>query len=153
NRSPILITEVLPEPQGPPREVPAPGAPEGVSQKIAFDLRRLSGQEEAGKAVRMEVILTYFPAEFETTWRRELITAAPGLVIEGRLGSTVTVVGSPKMAAALANLPIVSAVRLPPPSMSSLRSTATSEASNQELLRISGIATFHAQGKRGQGVR
>jgi hypothetical protein len=153
NRSPILITEVLPEPQGPPREIPAPATPEGTSQKIAFDLRRLSGQEAAGKPIRMEVILTYFPVEFETTWRRELITAAPGIVIEGRLGSIVAVVGSPKMAAALVNLPIVSAVRLPPPSMSSLRSTATTEASNQELLRASGIARLHAQGKRGQGVR
>jgi hypothetical protein len=153
NRSPILISEVLPEPQGPPREVPASAPPEGPSQKIAFDLRRLSAQEDAGKAIRMEVILTYLPSEFEITWRRELSVAAPGIVIEGRLGSIVTIVGSPKMASSLSALPIVSAIRLPPPAMSSLRSSPITAANNQELLRASGIDRLHAQGKRGQGVR
>ena len=67
DRSPILITEVLPEPEGPPKETPAPspiGAEEN-SQKIAGDLRGLASQEEAGQPVRMEVILRFVPPPFD----------------------------------------------------------------------------------------
>src|SRR5207245_10997361 len=88
-----------------------------------------------------------------TTWRRELIVATSGIVIEGRLGSVVTVVGSPKLATALSNLPIVSAIRLPVPAMPSLRSAAIGGADNQAALKASGLARLHAQGKKGQGIR
>lgn len=155
NQSPILITEVLAEPQGSPQEPPAlaPFRPEDNSQKIAPNLRHLTAQEEAVKATRMQVILTYTPDEFEITWRREIIVAAPGIVIEGRLGSVVTVVGPPKMAVALSALPIVSAIRLPVPAMSSLRSVAVRAGDTQAIIQNSGIARLHLQGKKGQGVR
>lgn len=155
NQSPILIAEVLAEPQGPPQEPPAVTSVRALdnSQKIALDLRRLATQVEAAKATRMQVILTYTPDEFEVTWRREFVMASPGIVIEGRLGSVVTVVGPPKMAMALSALSNVSAIRLPVPAMSSLRSAALGGNENQSLIQKSGIARLHLQGKKGQEVR
>jgi hypothetical protein len=155
DRSPILITEVLAEPEGPSKEPPAPAAirPEDNAQKIAPDLRQLASQEEAAKPLRMQVILTYAPDELEVSWRRAFITATSGIVIEGRLGSVVTVFGPPKLATALAALPMVSAVRLPPPAVSFLRTPIGEKGDNQSALQAAGLAKFHAQGKRGQGVR
>jgi hypothetical protein len=154
-RSPILITEVLAEPQGPPKEPPArvPVSPDDNSQKISGDLRRLAAQAEAAKPTRMEVVLTYTPGEFETTWRRELVVATSGIIIQGRLGSVVTVLGLPQMANSLSALPIVSAVRLPVSARSSFRSAAIEGGGNQSLLKASGLARLHDQGVKGQGVR
>jgi hypothetical protein len=155
DRSPILITEVLAEPEGPPQQAAEPAAirAEDNSQKIAPALRQLSSQEEAGKPIRMQVILTYAPEEFDENWRRELVQASPGIIIEGRLGSVVTVVGPPKMAATLSASSMVSAIRLLPQAMSSFRSAAVTDADNQAALRSAGVSQYHAQGKKGQGIR
>jgi hypothetical protein len=155
NRSPILITEVLPEPEGPPKETPATGPipAEDNAQKIASDLRRLASQEEAGQPIRMEVILTFAPLPFDNAWRRELVLASPGIVIEGRLGSVVTVVGPPKLAIAIANSGIVSAIRPAPSAVSFLRSGAIANTDNQAVLQSTEMSRYHAQGRKGQGVR
>jgi hypothetical protein len=155
DRSPILITEVLAEPEGAPSQAPEPPAlrPDDNSQKISPDLRQLFSQEEAGKAIRMQVILTFIPEEFDENWRRELVQASPGIIIEGRLGSVVTVVGPPKLATALSASSMVSAIRLSPQPMSSLRSATVPDADNQAALQFAGLSRYHAQGKKGQGVR
>ncbi len=156
NVSPILIAEVLPEPEGPPKELPPTAAPakgEEYYLKITPELRELAAKEEAPKSVRMEVILNYIPAEYDNEWRRELHMSVPGLVLEGQLGPVLTVVGSPKQASALAQVPIVSTVRMPRPALYSLQNPENLPQDNQQALQASGLARFHQQGKRGRGIR
>jgi hypothetical protein len=101
----------------------------------------------------MEVILTYNPGEFETSWRRDLMVATSGIVIEGRLGSVVTMVGLPQMATAISALSTVSAIRLPVPAKSNMRTAAIEGADNEAALKASGLARLHAQGKNGHNIR
>src|SRR5262249_50598084 len=65
------------------------------------------------KPRHLEVILWKTPAPGESGWQAALRQAAPGLIVEGQLGSLVTVLVPADRAIALADLPIVSAVRLP----------------------------------------
>jgi hypothetical protein len=154
--SPILITEVLEEPAGPPKPLPPPAGPpkgEDHSLKMTPELRELAAKEEAPKSVRMEVILTYAPEEFDEDWRRQLLLSVPGLVIEGRQGSILTVAGSPKQAPALAQMPIAATIRLPRPAFYSLQKAENIPGDNRQFFQATGLARLHAQGKRGQRVR
>jgi hypothetical protein len=99
------------------------------------------------------VILNYIPSEFDREWRRELLLSVPGLVIEGQLGPVLTVVGSPKQAPALAQVPIVATVRLPRPALYSLKNSEKVGEDNQQALQAAGLARLHEQGKRGRGIR
>ena len=88
--SPVRVTEVqtnlpaLPEPY---KAVEPPKAEE----KLTPDLRAVLGGADPATPLRLEVILALTPDESDRVWRRELYAAAPGLVIEGRVGPLVSV--------------------------------------------------------------
>ncbi len=109
---PVRIVEVIPEPAGAPpvkalaAEPPTPPGQETISP----ELRALAAKDDL---VRMEVILVAPPPELDREWRRSLRAAAPGAVIEGHIGSTVTLRAPAKQAVALAAVPGVSTLRLP----------------------------------------
>src|SRR5438552_16204494 len=97
NVSPILITEVIPEPQGvPPAKEPSasrePPPEQAHLRKLAQDLQALLSTEGGGaQTIRMEVILSSTPGPDERGWLRLLATTVDGMRIEGRLGPLVTV--------------------------------------------------------------
>jgi hypothetical protein len=123
NVSPVRMIEVVPEvgDSAASKELPplqAPVADPEPADKIAPDLRTLIDQKgEAAKPRRLEVILSYSPSNDDRTWRNTLARRVPGVVVEGRLGELVTVLAPPEQALALAQLPIVSTVRLPRPAL------------------------------------
>src|SRR5262249_40456108 len=117
--------------------------------KISGDLRALAAQEEP---MRLEVILSALPVD-DQAWRRELIAAAPGAMIEGRMGPLVSLRARPKQADDLAKLPTVSAVRLPRPAIVQILPPAQVPKDNSEVLRATGLDRLHAFGFRGQRVR
>jgi hypothetical protein len=152
---PLRVVEVMPEPAGvePARDVPPPPESTGTFDpllKISRDLRALAAQEQP---VRMEIILAAAPTELDRTWRRDLELAAPGSMIEGRLGPVVTLRAVPKQAEELAKLPGVSTVRLPRPASVEFLPPARVPQNNREALRATGLDRLHASGFRGQRVR
>ena len=117
--SPVRVTEV--QTNLPP--VAAPFSQKKIAkgdEKLTPDLtERLTGAN-AATPLRLDVILALAPDESDRTWQRELQAAAPGLVIEGRVGPLVSVKvlpgqvrGHAEAKDGLVNLPIVSAIRLP----------------------------------------
>jgi hypothetical protein len=154
--SPIRIIEVIPEPEGAPPAKEAPAAPappeKGQEQalKISPDLRELAG---AGKddAVRMEVFLNHTPSSTDADWRRNF--SAAGVVIEGRLGPLVTVLGSPKAANILADIPAISVVRLPRPATPQMQLPKGRKDGNLEALDASGLSRLHTYKHRGRGIK
>jgi hypothetical protein len=157
--SPVLITEVVPEPEGvaPPRELPAPKRPgkgEEHLLKVSPELRALMAQEgEAAKPARMEVILAFTPGADDRDWQRALTGTAPGLAVEGRLGPLVTVTARAGEAGRLAALPSVSVVRLPRPARPAVAPAPAAGADNAEALRASGLERLHKMGLTGRGIR
>jgi hypothetical protein len=121
NVSPVLLTEVVPDAVSAARDLPPLQGPQGEpepAEKITADLRALMEQkDEAAKPRRLEVILSSTPPEGNQTWRRTFARRVPGVALEGRLGPLVTVLAPPEQATALAELPIVSTVRLPRPAL------------------------------------
>ena len=155
--SPLWATEVVPEPEGvpPPKGwgiIPEPVRVDDPAVKISPELRALAGQANS-PPVRMEIFLTVPPSEVDQDWRRALRQAAPGLVLEGRLGTLVTGVAPPREAASLAALPVVSVVRLPRPALPVLETAASGHPDVREVFRASGVDSLFARGYRGRGVR
>jgi hypothetical protein len=157
NVSPVLVTEVLPQSadKAPARE-PAPSAtpPEDDQQflKISREVRELASGKTQARGVRMEVILTTTPRPGDSAWETELSRAAGGLVIEGRLGSIVTVIAAPGSAVNLARLPSVSTIRLLRGASSASRESPEGQAP-WDVLRATGLDRLHARRARGQGIR
>jgi hypothetical protein len=157
NVSPVLVTEVIPQsPDKAPASEAAPAAtpPEDDEQslKISREIRELASGKTQAKPVRMEVILTTMPRPGDSAWENELSRAVGGLVIEGRLGSIVTVIAAPGSAANLARLPSVSTIRLP--RGASFASPESPEGQAPwDVLRATGLDRLHARAARGQGVR
>ncbi|HZT79534.1 MAG TPA: hypothetical protein VFA26_04915, partial [Gemmataceae bacterium] len=158
--SAVRVTEVqtyLPAPAA----RPAPAEPARADEKLSADLRALLGGPEAGQPRRLEVILTLTPDDADRTWRRELVGAAPGLVVEGRVGPLVSVLVPPERVrprndeqgrwTGLAALPLVSAVRLPrsgePRSLGAAEKVDTAQA-----LKSTGLDRLHQANYKGQGV-
>ncbi len=102
NVSPVLVTEVLPEPaENAPATEPAACVRRGRRTsflKSVRELRELASATTAAKPVRMEIILSVTPRFGDSAWQNELTRIAPGLVVEGRLGSIVTVIADPRSA-------------------------------------------------------
>ena len=86
--------------RAPPRQGRAGRTSRSAGQAtISPELRALAAKDDL---VRMEVILVAPPVELDKEWRRSLRRAAPDALIEGRIGSTVTVKTKAKNALALA---------------------------------------------------
>jgi len=151
--SPILVSEVLREP--PAQAVPAMFRPPDGQEyllKLSPEVRRLAGQA-TNDLVRLELIFDYPPQPYDRGWRRAIDAAAPGSLIEGRLGELVAIRTPMSNAVSLAQLPFVSAVRLPRPATSPLRPAANTEDATAAALRASGVERLHQNGRRGRGVR
>jgi hypothetical protein len=155
NASPIRVIEVLPEPEGAsPRGwgAVAERVTVDATQKLSPELRARPREGDTARE-RYEVFLTYAPGPDDAVWREVLQRAAPELVIEGRLGTMVTAVASPKDLLPLAGLPIVSGIRLPRAATPSPRPVGDTKGDNAEVLRAAGVSNLHALGHRGRGVR
>ncbi|HEY7329906.1 MAG TPA: hypothetical protein VH592_19885 [Gemmataceae bacterium] len=145
-----IVSPDVPPPAPRPRLPQVP--PE--QEKLSPDLREvLADAAAAAKPMRLEVILSGTPPADDKGFPRLLRAAAPGLVVEGRLGPLVTVVANPAQAPALAALPIVVGVRLPRLPQA-FRPTANGDQTRwQPLLDASGAARLQAMGRTGRGTR
>ena len=147
---PIRVVEIRPDLPAPAARPEPPAVPKG-QEKLTPELRELLGDAaKAGSPARLEVILAQTPAEGERGWASDLL-AAPGLVIEGRLGPLVSVRVAPSQAPALAALPVVAAVRLPRAARPRLE--AAEKVEGWEPLRASGLVRLHLLNRKGQGTR
>lgn len=155
NSSPIRVIEVLPAPDGmPPLPEPA-AAPVGADEqhllKLSPEVRALSTEKDPTKTVRLEAILTRSPDDEDRTWELSIKQAAVGAVIEGRIGTVVTLNVRNVQIADLAKIDVISAVRLP-------RSGEILRRPNEggvlpNILAITGVDKLHRLGYRGRGVK
>jgi hypothetical protein len=149
---PLRITEALPEMPLPAARPRPPAVPKG-QEAITADLREvLADAGRAATPTRLEVVLATEPAARERDWAVPLMRAAPGLVVEGRLGQVVSVRARPDQAVALAALPEVAAVRLPRLPQTDMRPAALKDT-NWKPVQASGLARLQAMGHRGSGTR
>jgi hypothetical protein len=150
---PLRLTEVLPGfPL--PKERPAPPLPPKGQEKIAPELRQLLAADPDGaKPARMEVILVVAPGDDNRTWPRDLLDVAPDWQIEGRLGPLVTVFGPIARAKDMADLPLVSTVRLARSGQPRPQEIAASKGDAREAVKASGVGRMHLLGRRGKWQR
>ena len=148
---PIRLVEVqpdLPTPNGRPEPPPIPKGQE----KIAAELRELlTDAAKAAAPTRLEVILARTPLAGEYGYVGLLTLAAPGLVVEGRLGPLLTVRTTINQAIPLAALPEVTEVRLPFAARPRLE--AADSVEGWEPLRASGAARLQVLNHKGRGTR
>jgi hypothetical protein len=173
---PVRVVEVYGPAEAAPAVVALPPIPADQPHlnKWTADLRRRLAEEGAAtKPLRLEVVLANTPPDADLEWRKPL--AAAGAVIEGRVGSVVTVtVPQGSKAADLAALPDVSSVRLPrvvsgaappaEPKKAEPKEVKESQVSYQaeptlpapapdaDALKATGLDRLHAAGRTGQGV-
>ncbi len=136
-----------------PVPAPRPAAPAVAPElaRVADDFRALLAEPaQAGKRTRFEVLLAAEPQQDERAWLRAFRAAAPGVNLEGRLGTLVTVTAPADQAPALAALPEVTGVRLPRAAQTVPVPADADEAAAAKAL---GLDRLHARGSRGQGVR
>lgn len=152
---PVRITEVIPE----PKEAPAPAELKVAEDPKEPHLRKITPElrermaADADKPTRIEAILVATPGDLNQNWQRELIQAVPQLIIEGRLGPIVSGRMPPGKASDLAQLDIVSTIRLPTSGAPLLRPAVDAKDMNPTALGASGVARLHALGHKGKGVR
>ncbi len=148
--APIRLIEVQkqPSPEGRP---PANLAPAG-QERIDPELRELL-KDEAKKTqrLRLEVLLAQTPGIDETGWRDALMSGTD-VLIEGRLGSLVTVVAPAGDALKLVERPQVIGVRLPRVGRSRYQSSNPDEKP-PSAIQYSGLVQLHDKGYRGKGAR
>jgi hypothetical protein len=151
--NPILVTEVVPEPEPAKELAETPARPRPDLEKISTDLWPLVSEKgREAKVVRLEIILAYDPADAQS-WQQDLAKAAPGLLVEGRLGPVVTATARLGQVPALAAVPVVSVLRLPRPARGEVDGAVRFPTDNAAALRQSGIEAFHQLGYRGKAVR
>lgn len=154
--SPLLVIEVIPEPDGVPaaKEAPEPVPVPKGQEKIAPELRRLLGGDgEGDKAERLQMILARTPSASDRTWQQPLLAAVPQLQMEGILGPYVSILLPLSKVTALAALPEVSLVRLPRSGTPLIIPADDAVGGNAAALKASGLAQLHAANQRGRGVR
>ena len=145
--APIVIVEGRPDLPLPSVRAPTPPLPAEL-QKIRPELRDLL--DKADKT-RLEVILTRTSTDVDRSWFVQIKGAAPGVVVEGRLGPLVTVRAALNQVKALAALPDVAAVRLPRAARPRLEAAETLQA--WDPLVASGVAKLQAMNRKGRGTR
>jgi hypothetical protein len=180
---PVRMVEVYGPAEAAPAVVALPPVPADQPHlnKWTADLRRrLAEGGAATKPLRLEVVLANTPPDADLEWRKPLTVV--GAVIEGRVGSVVTVtVPQGSKAADLAALPDVSSVRLPrvvsgtpaagpdepkaEPKKEEPKEekketqvryqaepTLPAPARDADALKATGLDRLHAAGRTGQGV-
>ncbi len=156
--SPVRVTEV--QTNLPALPVPLkPVEPAKGEEKLTPELRALLAGGAPPKLLRLDVILALTPDESDRSWRRELIAAAPGIVIEGRVGPLVSVLvpseqvrARPDGPRGLATLPIVSTIRLPHSGQPRLIGPIGEKVDTAKALRDSGLSRLHDTHYKGRGV-
>jgi hypothetical protein len=141
--------EALPDMKPPAPASASLEAPKG-QEKISVELRvRMADPMAANLPTRMEVILAFTPGEEDREWQR--ILGTQDVVLEGRLGPIITVVGKPAQAAGLAAMPEVAGVRLPPPAVELPPPGPWKKDASGRL--PGGLSRLQSLGTRGPGVR
>lgn len=147
NLSPILIVEVQPNLPVPTSRPATPAVPPG-QERLSPEVRELLTDEaKAAAPARLEVLLSSAPPSRDQEWLKSL----PGFVVEGRLGTIVTMLGRPADAVGLAALPNVVGVRLPRLGRSQVISFERKDSARPLL--PGSTARLHPMGRRGKGVR
>lgn len=146
---PIQVVEVIPEPSGaaPARKAPAEAAVPADQERVSPQLRALAGKDEV---VRMEVVRTTAPNS-RREWELAIQHTAPGAQLEGQLGFISTVRAPAKDAAALAQLPGVSGVRLPIRAL--VQSLAPPAQAPAGIVGSAGLEALSKIPNAGQGLR
>ena len=147
--SPVVVIEVVSEPEGtPPGKEPPPPPAEG--RNTSRSSPRASGAGGSGGSGGAGAAGSHPEPYAGQRWTKAGAACwrgvAPGMVMEGRLGPLVTADGFSQAGPALAQLPIVSVVRLPRPAWPPVRPTDAAEAGDVEALRASGLDRLHALG-------
>jgi hypothetical protein len=149
--SPVLLTEVLGVSPA-SKELKVLEFEEGKEYfaKVSPGVRKL---DKDAKRVRLEVILAVRPDDADRSWRKTLVSAAPGVVLEGRLGEVVTLSAPAAAVGPLAKLSLVSTVRLPHSGQQELVTLPGFKTDNAQALKASGLEALHKKGHRGKKVR
>jgi hypothetical protein len=155
--SPIVVTEVLPDPDIVPTKGRTEAAP-WYLDKLSPGLRARFDDKGTHKQVeRVEIILAVTPAASDVSYRPLLQQAAPGLFIEGRTGPIVTGLVPVGQAESLAALSQVSNVRLAQFAPQAVDPALKWVGDNAKALQVSGLAALHKAGYKGaiksKGVR
>jgi hypothetical protein len=152
--NPVLVTEVLPDPEVAPPKAKAGGEAPLFLEKLSPGLRALiEGGGKPGEVVRAEIFLAVTPAPGDDSYRKLLLDTAPRLFVEGRLGQMVTVLMPISFAGKLAALPQVSAIRLAQVAPVDVDPALKFAGDNSKALQASGLAALHNKGFKGKGVR
>lgn len=153
NSSPLRLVEIIPS-AGPASSAPVEAPPRDAERhllKLAPEVRALAAGKDTQKLVRLEAILANVPEDDDQTWERRLKQAVVSAVIEGRLGTVVTVNLRQIQIEDLARSELVSAVRLPRNGEPPRRPNDGPVVSN--IQSLTKVDRLHQLGYRGRGVR
>lgn len=146
----IRVVEVRPDLPPPSARPAEPAVPQG-QEKLSSDLRDvLADAGQASKPMRLEILLANEPPPMDRTWLRPFQGAAPGIAIEGLLGTLLTATARPDQAPALAALPEVTGVRLPRLARTAVIPPGANESA---ALKASDLDRLHTKGFTGKGYR
>lgn len=149
---PIQWTEVLTDP-APVQDAaePAGRTPEYLD-KIGPGLWEIvNDKAKEHQQIRLQAI---FAGELSAAQLRRIgMQTASSAFVEGVLGSYVTAQMSAGQVKALAALPEVIGLRLPPQARGDVDAALSGANDPEKVLQLSGLAKLHQQGKRGQRVR
>jgi hypothetical protein len=129
----------------------APAGDANILRKLTPEVRALAEDKDDQKYSRLEIVLAQEPSEKDYEWDRSLRQAAVGMVIEGRLGSIVSVYTRNVQIGDLAKVDGVSAIRLP--RSGELPRRPNDGATLPNLGALTGVEKLHQLGYRGRGVR
>jgi hypothetical protein len=144
----LRVAEVFPEMK--PERRQAVSVPRGM-EKLSPDLRALVQSEDKGLVRRFEIILAQPPAPEDRLWQGWILDA--GLVVEGRLGSLITVSGPPSVALEVAKRPDVTGVRLPRLGRSELPRNFVIDPSQARPVVAAGRVVLDRLANGGAGMR
>ena len=145
---PVRVVEVLPD--LPADAAPLPPAADAPPTKLTPAVAAvLADMARAGQPLRAEAVLE-FPPEVGWPDLRSRLRVLDGIAVEGLVGSVVSVrANKPADLAALAALPEVRSLRLPPVAADAAGVSALPVG----LATDSGLTELHARGYRGAGLK
>jgi hypothetical protein len=148
--APLRLIEVQNLPV--PEVRPAPPAVPAGQEHIDPELRELlKGADKNTQPMRFEVLLAQTPDPDDRAWRG-VLTAGTDLLIDGRLGPLVTVVGPLGDVLKLAAREEIVGVRLPRLGRSRYQ-TQNPDNKPPSALEITGLVQLYDKGHRGKGSR